>query len=239
MRFFRLCPASSAIPCGFVACLHFSTAALTLQGGRAIGLPHRSILTAHRTPASLLLRLVTVDISNTDPAARRPTSSAATADTDGPLRVVLCSLECDALAWGNEIYVEDFPARRAVGVQDSRGATPELNQQVWLKRRSNPGVIQVWLGMKQWKSLHYFLFFIQCIQCKMKNFSDTVGVCSIRKYYCSSVFLNFTSTSTLPAVCNYQWNWLAIPEWTLFSVNTTCFFVSIVDIKLNLGPYDL
>ncbi len=191
MWFFRLCPASSAILCGFIACLHFSTAALTLQGGRAIGLPHRSILTAHRTPASLLLRLVTVDISNTDPAARRPTSSAATADTDGPLRVVLCSLECDALAWGNEIYVEDFPAWRAVGVQDSRGATPELNQQVWLKRRSNPGVIQVWLGMKQWKRLHYFLFFIKCIQCKIKNFSDTVGVCSIRKYYCSSVFFKF------------------------------------------------
>ncbi len=166
LLFFLLCPASSAIPCGFVTRLHFSTAGLTLQGCRAIGLPHHSILTAHRTPTSLLLRLVAVDISNTDPAARRPTSSAAAADTDGPLRVVLCSLECDALAWGNEIYVEDFPAWRAVRVQDSRGATPELNQQVGLKRRCNPGVIQVWLWMKQWKSLHYFLFFIKCIYCK-------------------------------------------------------------------------
>lgn len=141
--FFQLCPTSSAIPCGFVARLHFSIACLTLQGSRAIGLPHRSVLTAHRTPASLLLRLVAVDISDTDPVARRPTSSAAPADTDGPLRVVLCSLKRDALARGNEIYVEDFPALRAVRVQDSRGATPELNQQVGLKRRCNPGVIQV------------------------------------------------------------------------------------------------
>lgn len=114
LLFFLLYPASSVIPCSFFTRLHSSIAGFALQGSRAIGLPHHSILVAHRTPASLLLCLVPVDISYADPATRRPTSSAAAVGTDGPLRVVLCRLERDALAWGNEIYVEDFPAWRAV-----------------------------------------------------------------------------------------------------------------------------
>lgn len=130
--FVLLCPAALAIPCGFFARLHFSTTGLALQGSRAIGLPYHSILAAHCTPTSLFLRLVTVDVSYADPAAQCPTSSAAAAGTDRPLRVILCSLERDALAWGNEIYVENFPAWRAVRGQEASGATPELNQQVGL-----------------------------------------------------------------------------------------------------------
>lgn len=132
LMFVLLRPAALAIPCSFFACLHFSTTGLALQGSRAIGLPHHGILSAHCTPTSLFLGLVTVDVSYADPAARGPNSSVAAAGTDRPLRVILCSLERDALAWGNEIYVEDFPARRAVRGQEASGAAPELNQQVGL-----------------------------------------------------------------------------------------------------------
>lgn len=108
---------------------------LTLQGCSPVGFPHHGVLQTHGPTTTLLLRLVTVDVAHTHPAARP--------GAHRPLGVVLAGLEGEDVARVEERDVQDLPAPRAVGRQDSCGADPELDQEVGLEGGGHPGVVQV------------------------------------------------------------------------------------------------
>lgn len=113
-----------------------------LQRRRSIGLPHHWVPLAHRPAAALLLRHVPVDVAHTHPAAPRA-GGAGRAGADGPLGVVLAVFEGKRLARLDVVDVLDLPISGAVGRQDARGQLPELDQEVGLKGRSHPGVVEV------------------------------------------------------------------------------------------------
>lgn len=118
-----------------------SSTRLTLQRRRAVSLPHHWILQTHSAAASLLLRLVPVNVSHTHPASSGPRPRRHSADC--PLGVVLAGLKGKRLPWGDERDVQDLPAQRAVGGEDASGANPELDQEVGLEGGGYPGVVQV------------------------------------------------------------------------------------------------
>ena len=132
-----------------------SSTSLTLQSCCPVSLPHHRVMQTHRATASLLLRLVPVYVSHAHPASSVP--GAGRLGADGPLGVVLRSLEGERLPRVDERDVQDLPALRAVGGEDAPGANPELDQQVWLEGGGHPGVVQVWWGREDgWIETYFF-----------------------------------------------------------------------------------
>ena len=132
-----------------------SSTSLTLQSCCPVSLPHHRVMQTHRATASLLLRLVPVYVSHAHPASSVP--RAGRLGADGPLGVVLRSLEGERLPRVDERDVQDLPALRAVGGEDAPGANPELDQQVWLEGGGHPGVVQVWWGREDgWIETYFF-----------------------------------------------------------------------------------
>ena len=105
-----------------------SSTRLTLQRRRSVSLPDHWIPQTHRAAASLLFRLVPVNVSHTHPASSCPRPSRLGANR--PLGVVLAGLESERLPRGDGLDVQDTPAPRAVGGEDASGANPELDQEV-------------------------------------------------------------------------------------------------------------
>lgn len=94
-----------------------SSTSLTLKRCRPVSLPNHWVLQTHRATASILLCLVPVYVSHTYPASPGPHSCRLGADS--PLGVVLGGLEGERLPWVDESDVQDLPAQRAVGGEDS------------------------------------------------------------------------------------------------------------------------
>ena len=134
-------------PAGLSTLDRSTSTSLTLQRCCPVSLPHHRVTQTHRATASLLLRLVPVYVPHTHPASSGP--RARRLGADGPLGVVLRSLEGERLPRVDERDVQDLPALRAVGGEDARGANPELDQEVWLEGGGHPGVVQVWWGREE------------------------------------------------------------------------------------------